>query len=47
MVAALSLNGYEAVHIVLGSIDGEEFLHFIIKNVVHYSICSISSFLLL
>ncbi len=34
MVAALSLDGYEAVHVVPGSVDGEEFLDFIINNVV-------------
>jgi hypothetical protein len=34
MVAALSLDGYEAVHVVLGSVDGEEFLDFIVNDVV-------------
>ena len=34
MVAALSLDGYEAVHIVPGSVDGEEFLNFIVDDVV-------------
>jgi len=36
MVAALSLDGYEAVRVVPGSVDGEEFLDFIINDVVHY-----------
>jgi len=36
MVAALSLDGYEAVHVVPGSVDGEEFLDFIINDVVRY-----------
>jgi len=34
MVAALSLDGYEGVRVVLGSVDGEEFLDFIINDVV-------------
>ncbi len=34
MVAALSLDGYEAVHVVPGSVDGEEFLDFIVNDVV-------------
>ena len=34
MVAALSLDGYEAVHVVPGSVDGEEFLDFIVNSVV-------------
>lgn len=34
MVAALSLDGYEAVHVVPGSIDGEDFLDFVINAVV-------------
>ena len=34
MVTALSLDGYVGVHIVLGSVDGEEFLDFIINDVV-------------
>jgi transposase len=34
MVAALSLDGYEAVHVVPGSVDGEGFLDFIINDVV-------------
>jgi hypothetical protein len=36
MVTALLLDGYEAGHVVLGSVDGEEFLDFIINDVVHY-----------
>jgi hypothetical protein len=39
MVAALSLDGYEGVHVVLGSVDGEEFLDFIINDVVHCHHC--------
>jgi hypothetical protein len=35
MIAALSLDGYEGVHVVPGSVDGEEFLDFIINDVVH------------
>ena len=35
MVAALSLDGYEAVHGVPGSVDREEFLDFIINDMVH------------
>ena len=35
MVAALSLDGYDSVHVVPGSVDGEEFLDFIVNNVVH------------
>lgn len=34
LVAALSLDGYEAVRAVLGSVDGEEFLDFIVNEVV-------------
>jgi hypothetical protein len=34
MVAALSLDGYEAVHVVSGSVDGEEFLDYIVNDVV-------------
>ena len=34
MVAALSLDGYEALRVVPGSVDGEEFLDFIIHDVV-------------
>jgi transposase len=35
MVAALSLDGYEAVRVVSGSVDGEEFLDFITNDLVH------------
>ena len=35
MVTALSLDGYEGVHAVPGSVDGEEFLDFIVNIVVH------------
>jgi transposase len=34
MVAALSLDGYEAVDVVPGSVDGGDFLDFIVNNVV-------------
>jgi len=34
MVAALSLDGYEAVRVVSGSVDGEEFLDYIVNDVV-------------
>jgi len=34
IVTALLLDGYEAVHVVLGSVDGEEFLDFIVNDVV-------------
>ena len=34
IVAALSLDGYEAVDIVLGSVDGEGFMDFIVNDVV-------------
>jgi hypothetical protein len=34
MVAALSLDGYEAVDVVPGSVDGEGFLNFIVDDVV-------------
>jgi transposase len=34
MVAALSLGGYEAVRVVPGSVDGAEFLDFIVNDVV-------------
>ena len=34
MVAALSLDGYEAVRVVPGSVDGEEFLDYIVNDVV-------------
>ena len=33
MVAALSLQGYEAVRIVPGSVDGHEFLEFIVQGI--------------
>jgi hypothetical protein len=35
MITALSLDGYEGVRVVPGSVDVEEFLDFIINNVVH------------
>jgi hypothetical protein len=35
MVAALSLDGYKGIRVVPGSVDGEEFLDFIINDVVH------------
>jgi hypothetical protein len=34
MVAALSLDGYNTVRVVSGSVDGEEFLDFIANDVV-------------
>ena len=40
MVAALSLDGYEAVRVVPGSVDGEEFLDFIVNDVVRFSFYS-------
>ncbi len=40
MVAALSLDRYEAVHIFPGSVDGESFLDFIVNDVVHCAIHS-------
>ena len=43
MVAALSMDGYEALRVVSGSVDGEEFLDFIIHDVVCPS-CSISQY---
>ena len=45
MVAALSLNGYEGVHVVLGSVDGEEFLDFIVNIVVRYTFYHFGSLL--
>jgi len=42
MVTALSLDGYEAVHVVLGSVDGEDFLNFIVNDMVHCTVCSTS-----
>jgi hypothetical protein len=35
MIAALSSDGYEGVCVVPGSVDGEEFLDFIINDMVH------------
>jgi hypothetical protein len=35
MVAALSLDGYDSMHIVLGFVDREEFLDFIVNDVMH------------
>ena len=37
MVAALSLDGYEAMRVVPGSVDGEEFLDFIVHDVVRFT----------
>ncbi len=34
IVAALSLDGYEAMHVFEGSLDGEDFLDFIVNDVV-------------
>src|SRR5712691_4254531 len=34
MVAALLLDGYKAIHVVPDSVDGEEFLNFIVNDVV-------------
>ena len=34
MVAALSLGGYEVVDVVPGSVDAEEFLDFVVDEVV-------------
>ena len=42
MVAALSLDGYEAVRVVPGFVDGEEFLNFIVDDVVCSTIYSTS-----
>ena len=42
MVAALSLDGYKAVHVVPGSVDGEDFLNFIVNDVVCCTVCSTS-----
>ena len=42
MVAALSLGGYDAVHVVEGSLDGEDFLDFITNDVVHCVVHSTS-----
>jgi len=46
MIAALSLDGYEGVCVVLGSVDGEEFLDFIINDVVHHYMFYLDIFLL-
>jgi hypothetical protein len=35
LVAALLLDGYEAVRVVPGSVDGEEFLDYIVNDVMH------------
>ncbi len=43
MVAALSLDWYEAVHVFPGSVDREGFLDFIVNNMVH---CTVHSTLL-
>jgi hypothetical protein len=40
MVAALSLGGYDAVHVLEGSLDGEDFLDFIVNDVVHHVVHS-------
>ena len=40
MVATLLLDGYEAVHVFPGSVDGEGFLDFIVNDVVHCAIHS-------
>ena len=40
MVAALLLDGYEAVCVFLGSVDGEGFLDFIVNDVVHCTVHS-------
>jgi hypothetical protein len=34
MVAALSVDGYEALSVVPGSVDGEAFFHFIVNDLV-------------
>jgi hypothetical protein len=34
VVAALSLQGYKAVRVVPGSVDGDEFLDFIVNDLV-------------
>jgi hypothetical protein len=46
MITALSLDGYKAVHVVPGSVDGEEILDFIINNVVCYYMFYLIIFLL-
>ncbi len=42
MVAALLLDGYEAVHVFEGFLDGEDFLDFIVNDVVHRVVYSTS-----
>jgi hypothetical protein len=46
MIAALSLDGYEGICVVLGSVDREEFLDFIINDVVHHYMFYLIIFLL-
>jgi hypothetical protein len=41
LVAALLLNGYEALSVVVGSVDGDSFFDFIVNDVV----CSASHFM--
>jgi hypothetical protein len=36
IVAALSMDGYEAMAVVPGSVDGESFYNFIVDNVVSF-----------
>jgi hypothetical protein len=36
MVAALSMDGYEAMAVVLGSLDRESFYNFIVDDVVSF-----------
>jgi hypothetical protein len=36
MIAALSMDGYEAMAVVPGSVDGESFYNFIVDNVVSF-----------
>jgi hypothetical protein len=36
MVAALSMDGYETMAVVLGSVDGESFYNFIVDDVVSF-----------
>ena len=38
MVAAMSVEGYIATHIVEGSVDGDEFFEFIVNSMVHTSL---------
>ncbi len=42
MVTTLSLDGYEAVHVFEGSLDGEDFLDFIVNDVMHCVVYSTS-----